>query len=321
MAFNFTKAVKAQEKLRMALDGPPGGGKTYTALVVASYLAEKEGGRIALIDSERSSALKYANLFDFDHLTLPDFDPNTYTAAIKSAVDAGYAVIVIDSLSHAWEGTLDLKDKVTKRSKSHDSFGAWREVTPVHNELVDVMLRAPAHIIATMRTKMEYLVERNESTGKSKVSKIGLKPQQREGVDYEFDVVGDMDEENTLTVTKSRCFDLAGAVVRKPGTELAEALWAWLNDGEPVVNAEQAEKLRACIGGIADPEQRGMAKRTFKASYGAPDGVRQVQFDDALAFALELAGAEVGAAPAEDADDEWGAETDQTTTQPQGASA
>lgn len=306
--FTFQKAVKAQEKLRLALDGPPGGGKTYTSLVVGAELAAKGGGRVALIDSERSSARKYASMFDFDHLTLPDNDPRTYIEAIKAAAAAGYAVLIIDSLSHAWEGTLDMKDAVQKRSKSNDGFGAWRTVTPVHNDLVDVMLRFPGHVIATMRTKMEYLIEKNESTGKSSVSKVGLKPVQRDGVDYEFDVVGDMDQENTLTITKSRCFELAGAVIRRPTKELADMLWDWLQDGEPLVTVEQADKIRSIFKDIGDDEERLRCQRTFAASFGKPGEVTVAQFDEALAFANEVVGAEQ---PARSGDDDGFGQSDE----------
>lgn len=284
----FKKAVKTQEKLRLALDGPPGGGKTFTALTVGTYLAAREDGRIAVVDSERSSAKKYAHEFDFDHLTLPDFDPQTYTEAIRAAIAGGYAVIIIDSLSHAWEGTLDLKDKVTKRSQTKDSFGAWREVTPIHSELVDTMLRSPAHVIVTMRTKMAFDYEKDEN-GKLQVKKLGLKPVQRDGVDYEFDVVGDLDQENTLVVSKTRCSDLRGQVIRYPGEAFAETLWKWLQDGEPVVTAARSAEVVAVLTAISDPDGRKRSKDLFVDSYGMPDGLMERDFDQALAFAKELA--------------------------------
>lgn len=229
--FTFQKAVKQQEKLRMALDGPAGAGKTWTALIIGSYLAEQTGGRIAVIDSERSSAKKYASDFDFDHLTLPDWSPHTYMGAVRSATEQGYAVIIIDSFSHAWEGVLELKDNATARSRSKNSYTeGWREATPVHSQLVDTVLRADAHVIATLRTKTEYVI--NDKGG---VDKIGLKPVQREGVDFEFDVVGDMTAENAMVISKTRCSALTGQVIRKPDQRIAETLWAWLNDGDPYV--------------------------------------------------------------------------------------
>lgn len=250
--FTFQKAVKLQEKLRFCGDGPPGGGKTMTCLRVGTFLAEKEGGRIALIDSERSSAKKYANLFDFDHLTLPDFDPFTYTEAIRSAIEGEYAVIIVDSLSHAWEGTLAMKDRVQKRSKSNDGFGAWREVTPVHEELVDTLLRAPAHVLTTMRTKMAHDYEKDDE-GHLQVRKLGLRPIQRDGVEYEFDVVGDFDQENNFMVSKTRCPQLRGKVMRMPGEDLAQILWDWLQDGEPPAALAIVADLKGRCASLPEP--------------------------------------------------------------------
>jgi hypothetical protein len=242
-AFTFTKAVKQQEKLRLALDGPAGSGKTWTALIIATDLAQREGGRVAVIDSERSSARKYASEFDFDHLTLPDWSPHTYMGAVRAAEEAGYTVIVIDSFSHAWEGVLELKDNATARSKSKNSFTeGWREATPVHNELVDTVLRADAHVIATLRTKTEYVIGDDKS-----ITKVGLAPIQRAGVDFEFDVVGDMTAENSMVISKTRCSALAGVVIRKPDKRLAETLWNWLTDGEPPIGSADAQRLAQAL--------------------------------------------------------------------------
>lgn len=251
--FQFERAVKNKEKLRLALDGVTGGGKTWTSLTIGSFLAFKEGGKIAVIDSERSSAKKYASDFEFDHLTLPDYDPRTYTAAIKSAINAGYAVIIVDSLSHAWEGTLEMKDAEAARSRSHDSYIAWRKVTPVHNELIDTMLRAPAHVIVTMRSKMEY-VHGQDDSGKTKVEKVGLKPQQREGVEYEFDIVGDMEPDNTLIVSKTRCSALNGKIFKRPGDDLAQVIWEWLNDGDEAWTPPPAVAPAAELPSVDNPQ-------------------------------------------------------------------
>lgn len=279
--FVFQKAVKSQERLRLALDGPAGGGKTWTSLTVATYLVDKDGGRIAVIDSERGSARKYASDFDFDHLALPDNSPHTYIGAIRAAEDAGYTVVIIDSLSHAWEGTLDLKDQVTARSKSKDSFGAWREVTPVHNELVDTMLRLPAHLIVTMRTKTEYLVDPTNEDKSKRVQRVGLKPVQRDGVEYEFDVVGDLDIENTLVISKTRCSAVSGLVLRKPDDHFAKVLHDWLNDGEPLAPRDEIEAIRARVGAIPDREVRDECKRAYKAKFGPVETLTLSNLEDA----------------------------------------
>lgn len=229
----FQKATKKQAKLRLALIGPSGSGKTYTALTLVTHLVP--GGRVALIDTERGSASKYADLFDFDVQELGSFHPQRYIEAIHEAQAAGYDVLIIDSLSHAWmgkDGALELVDKAAKRNPSGNSFAAWRDVTPLHNALVDTMVATRLHIIVTLRSKMEYVQEKDDK-GKTVIRKVGLQPVQRDGLEYEFDVVGDLDQDNTLVVTKTRCSALHNAVISKPNHELAETLAAWL-DGEPV---------------------------------------------------------------------------------------
>lgn len=314
-SFTFTKAVKQQEKLRMAIDGPSGGGKTWTSLTIGTVLADAAGGRIALIDSERGSAKKYASDFDFDHLSLPDSNPHTYIGAIRAADEAGYSVVIVDSLSHAWEGTLELKDEVAKRSRN-DSFGAWREVTPIHNELVDTLLRADAHVIVTMRTKTAYAIEEYETEGRTRtrVQKLGLKPIQRDGVEYEFDVVGDMDVENTLVVSKTRCSALAGAVIRKPGVHLAKTLLAWLDDGQAVISGEDADRLKAELNA-----RTGDVRAAWLEQFGCkPPALPADRLAEADTFIAEHpiepddptppGGGGGGAAPSEDADQHTGAD-------------
>jgi cytidylate kinase len=223
----FKPADRRQARLHLAIIGPAGAGKTYTALRLASALGKK----VALIDTERSSACAYASDFKFDVCELDDHHPNTYIEAISMADAAGYDVLVIDSLSHAWAGrnaALELVDKATQRSKSANAFAAWRNVTPLHNNLLDAMLSSRCHVIATLRAKMAYAQEK-DSKGKTVIRKVGLQPLQRDGLEYEFDIVGDIDLEHNLVVTKSRCSPLAGAVIHKPGEELAEALLRWLD--------------------------------------------------------------------------------------------
>jgi len=243
----FRKATKHQAKLRMALIGPSGSGKTYTALKIATQL----GDRVAVIDTERGSASKYADKFEFDVLELDSFHPQQYIDGIKAAEAEGYDVLIIDSLSHAWmgkDGALELVDRAARRMQSQNTFAAWRDVTPLHNALVDAMLQSRLHLIVTMRAKTEYVVERDEKTGKSVPRKVGLAPIQRDGLEYEFDVVADMDLDNTLIVSKSRCEALSGAVIPKPGEEVADILKAWLTDGVPVQGAPQPQPARATNG-------------------------------------------------------------------------
>ena len=230
----FKKAIREQAFLRLAFMGPAGSGKTYTSLLIAKHLGAK---KIAVIDSERGSAKLYSHLVDFDVCELESFAAERYIDAIVFAERAGYDTIIIDSLSHAWagkDGILEYKDKRTDASRSKDSFGAgWRDATPLHNKLVDTILAFKGHVICTLRTKTEYVIEDN-GNGRKTPRKLGLAPIQRDGVEYEFTVVGDFVESNKLAITKTRCEALHDAVITKPGREMAETLLAWLRSAMPV---------------------------------------------------------------------------------------
>jgi len=244
VAIQFKKAVKSQARARIAIIGPSGSGKTYTALRIAQGLAGPDG-RIAVIDTERGSASKYADEFEFDVLELETFHPQHYIEAITAAEQTGYEVLIIDSLSHAWagkEGILELVDQETLRSQSKNAFTeGWRKATPLHNRLVDTMLQSKLHLIVTLRTKTEYVLEKDERTGKTVPNKVGLAPVQRDGLEYEFDIVADMTLDHHFIVTKTRCRALDGAIINKPGAELGDVIKAWLSDGQPVPTIPEKE--------------------------------------------------------------------------------
>lgn len=230
----FKKAVKSESKLRLAITGPSGSGKTYTSLMLAAALAD--GGDVAVIDTENGSASKYADIFSFDVAEMhAPFKPEKYVAAITEAANAGYKVIVLDSLTHAWSGTgglLDIVDEAAKRSQSKNTYTAWKEGTPIHNQLVDSIIQAPIHVIVTMRSKAEYVLETNDR-GKQAPKKVGMAPIQRDGMEYEFDIVFQMTLDNDAIVEKTRCSALAGRVLSKPGKDVADILKTWLSGAQP----------------------------------------------------------------------------------------
>lgn len=234
------KAIKRGILLRMALVGPTGSGKTFSSLKIGegillhlkAFGKTIGNGKMAVIDSERKSAEKYADIFEFDTIQLDSYHPQRYLEALRMLAEQRYTVAVIDSLTHAWsgkDGILELVDKKKSGGGSDRNFGAWRSVSPIHAQFVDGMLDYPFHLITTMRSKMTYQVEEYEEDGKkrTRVIKLGLQPVQRDDLEYEFDIVGDMDQDNNLTVTKTRCADIARSSVNLPGHDLAKTLVVW----------------------------------------------------------------------------------------------
>ena len=255
MASLFRKATREQAKLRLALIGPAGAGKTYSALSIGTNLVP--GGRVALIDTECGSAELYGKAFDFDTMNLTNHSPLSYVEAIEAGVAEGYDVIVIDSLSHAWigkDGALEQVDKAADRDPRGNSFTAWRTVTPKHNKLVEAMLACKAHLIVTIRAKTEFVQEKNAQTGKTEIRKIGLAPIQRDGLEYEFTCVGDIDLSNTLKISKTRLDGVIspGDVFEKPGAMLAKKIYGWLMDGSRPAPKVEAPKVEAPSTAVSD---------------------------------------------------------------------
>lgn len=224
----FHKAERKKGKLRLAIAGPAGSGKTYSALLIAFGL----GGKIAMIDTERGSGELYDHLGKYDVCRIEaPFEPRKYIETVRAAEDLGYETVIIDSLSHAWVGQgglLDIHGHIA--DKTGNSWAAWRQVTPRHNELVDTMLQSKCHVIATMRSKMEYT--QVEENGKKQVKKLGMSPIQRDGMEYEFTVFMDLDHNHTATATKDRTTLFDGQYF-VPSVETGRTLLAWLeNNGK-----------------------------------------------------------------------------------------
>jgi nucleoside-triphosphatase THEP1 len=259
----FKKATKAAAKLRLGLIGPAGSGKTMSALRIAHGL----GGRVAVIDTERGSASLYSGErgLDFDVLELESYEAEKFIQAIAQAEAAGYDVLIIDSLSHAWAGKggiLEFVDKAAKRSGG-GSFSGWRDATPLHNQLVDAILGAKLHIICTLRSKVEHVIE--QVNGRTQVRKVGLQPVQRDGLEYEFTVVGDVTQDHELIITKTRAAWLKDQIIREAGEDLGRQLAAWLSDGlpSPVASAPTPARTADATGGTGDGSPVGKPSRGF----------------------------------------------------------
>ena len=263
MSLQIRKAVRKKAKLRLGLAGPSGSGKTYSALLLAFGL----GGKVGMIDTEHGSGDLYADLGDYDIINVDaPYTVKKYRDAIRAFEEAGYNVVVIDSLSHAWAGDGGLLDKQGKIADSGkpgmNSYSAWRTVTPEHNGLVEAMLTSPCHIIATMRSKQEYVQDKNDN-GKTVIKKVGMSPVQRDGMEYEFTVMFDLDTNHVASTSKDRTRLFDGqyfTLTRDQGAQLLE----WLEAGEEVpqtLSASQRDELARLL------TEAGLSVRKFCQKY------------------------------------------------------
>ncbi len=232
MTMQFQKATRQAVKLKLAIAGPSGSGKTLGALAIAKVLAG-DGGRIALIDTENGSASLYGDKYAFDTLNLgPPFTSARYIEAMEAAVEAGYAVLVIDSLSHQWSGDggiLARKEEMDKRPGSN-SYTNWATFTKEHTAFVGKVLQLPVHVIATLRSKQDYVLETNDK-GKQQPKKVGMAPVQREGLEYEFSTVFDVQMDHRATASKDRTGLFGDDLVDLVNPATAKRLLAWLASG------------------------------------------------------------------------------------------
>jgi hypothetical protein len=227
----FQEAERTQLYLRCALFGPSGSGKTMTALRMAKGIAGKMGCRFAFIDTEARSASKYADRFAFDVDNLADKTIDGYVASMKEAQRAGYKVLVIDSLSHAWRELTEEVDRIAARSTSNNSFQAWGKVSPKQKAFVEAILDFPGHIIATLRSKTEWCIGSGKG-GKMSPEKVGLAPEQGKGIEYEFDMLVELNQQHQGTVTKDRTGKFQDETIDKPDESFGIALYDWLSSGK-----------------------------------------------------------------------------------------
>ena len=243
------KAQRKQAKIKLALQGVSGSGKTMSALLLASGMTD--WSKIAVIDTENHSADLYAHLGDYSVLQLSaPFTPERYIKAIETCEEAGMQLILIDSITHEWDGSGGILN--LHGNMAGNSFTNWAKVTPRHNAFVQKILESNCHIISTIRTKTDYaMVEKN---GKYQVEKLGLKGITRDGMDYEFTVVFEIDIKHLAVATKDR----TGLFMDKPEEVITlnhgKKILDWCNSGtslsqikEEISSAKTIDELRAIL--------------------------------------------------------------------------
>ena len=232
----FQKAKKEQIWAKILLNAPSGGGKTYSALRLATGIAKKCGSRVAAIDTENGRIRYYAEEFDFDDMQLSEpYSPEKYMTAIDEAVKAGYKVLVIDSLTHEWNFCLDLVNNMP----GTNSYTKWKTVTPRHDAFKEKILQSPIYIIATVRGKDEYVLE--DSNGKKVPKKVGLGYSQRDGLEFDYTVTLNLDQNThrfSATKDNTHLFEDRYDVLTE---EDGEAIYNWANSGDAPAKKPKSE--------------------------------------------------------------------------------
>lgn len=245
----FQKAVKEQVRLRLAIYGPAGAGKTASALRIAHGI----GGRIAFIDTENYSASRYADglnyaggfvPFNFDVVSLRKPTIEHYVEAIQAAENAGYNILIIDSLSHGWQELLEDIDNLTENKYKGNSWRAWSEGTPKQKSFIRTITQSNMHIISTMRAKTEWETVKDERTNKIRPVRIGLAPEQGKGIEYEFDMLMEINDSHYATIIKDRSGKFQDMEIHCPDEKFGKELAEWLTQGvAPVRTAPQPEPI------------------------------------------------------------------------------
>jgi len=221
------KATRQKAKIRLGLSAVSGGGKTYSALLIA-YGMTNDWGKIAIIDTENGSADLYAHLGDYNVIPMVKFSPEDYIAAIKECEAAGIEVIIVDSITHEWEWCLQEQERLGGR------YQDWAKITPRHNAFVKAMINSPAHLITTVRRKQDYDITK-DSAGKIKVEKAGLKEVTRDGWEYELTVNLELDVRHYATAGKDRTGMFMDKPAFIPTIETGRAIMEWCNSGAEAI--------------------------------------------------------------------------------------
>jgi AAA domain len=246
MALEFRKASRKQVKMKLAIAGPSGAGKTASSLLIAYGLAG-DWSKVGVIDTENGSSELYFNqrfgdtkigeyvIYDMK----PPYKPELFIEVLLAMAETGVEVIVIDSLSHEWIGRGGILDEYNKMG---GKFSDWAVLTPRHDRLIDTIRHLPVHVIATMRSKQEYA--QAETNGKKKVEKLGMASQQRDGMDFEFTTVLQMNMQNFAETDKDRTHMFPVDQIFQPTAETGKKILEWCKLGielEPEKKASVAE--------------------------------------------------------------------------------
>jgi hypothetical protein len=239
--FVIKKAVRKAKKLKIGISAASGFGKTYGALLIAKGLCQGDLSKVCVIDSENDSASLYADLGEYSTISLKaPYTPERYIQAIKHVEQSGFAVCIIDSITHEWDGEggcLQIQSDLGGR------YQDWAKVTPRHTAFINKILNSSLHVITTVRRKQDY--EMTSANGRTSVQKVGTKEQTREGFEYELDVNFEVVNKNHMVICskdRTRLFESKAEFVITE--ETGKELYDWSNTGADSTIDDALEQVR-----------------------------------------------------------------------------
>lgn len=271
-------AQRSKAKLRIGLSGPSGSGKTYSALLIASGIAS-DWSKIAIIDTENGSGELYSDLGPYNVITLlpsEGFSPERYIEAITACEAAGMEVVIIDSITHEWDGKggcLEINDKTARAKYKGNTWSAWSDTTPRHQHFIDAIVQSRCHIITTVRNKQDTVQVEG-----GKVKKVGTKEVTREGYEYELTVNLNLDRDGNLAIaSKDRTRIFAAMDPFVPTVDTGKLLAEWAAEGKeppappapPAPATEDQKKLlkKYVIDNVEEAKQPGALAAIAKMNY------------------------------------------------------
>lgn len=286
VALEFKKAKKEQVRIKVSIAGPAGSGKTMSSLLMAYGLTRAEfpnlseaevWDKIVLCDTENGSSALYVGtqvgtttIGEFNTIPMsPPYTAQSFMDAVHMCEQHGMNVIIIDSLSHVWQGESGLLDEQNKiASRTGNSFQSWRQISPIYNKLIDTILQSPCHVIADVRAKMDYQQTKSDN-GKTQVKALGMGLVMRDGFEYETTVSFMLDYDHVANATKDRTglFDGKYFVI---DANTGKTLYEWLSSGAPAApksTVQEPVKVTEVAPAPAtpDPEQLQKARDAVDA--------------------------------------------------------
>lgn len=258
MAVTITKAKREKLKAAIALMGASGSGKTLTALILAKGIIKEKypeldersdafWEKIGIVDAEHNRSKLYAEtqltsnkefIGQFLHVNLEaPYSVERYREHMMALISAGAEVVIVDSISHAWDNTGGILEV---QQQAGGRFQDWKVVKPIIREFYRIITELNVHVISTIRTKQEYVADQS-ATGQMSVVKLGLKPIQKDDIEYELQITFMIDMTHQAQAMKDNSGMFSGDK-RLLTVEDGADLFRWLEKGEDMTAKREAER-------------------------------------------------------------------------------